>query len=425
LEKAQLAELAERFLAGTATEKEKELLHEWYDTADKEEIELVFTPEPETAEAVGKRLFDGLQVVIEGERQENHRRRIVLARRWMAAASVIFVVVFAGGYFWNSSRSAKPEHGVAQLVKPKNDLPPGGNKARLLLGDGSVIDLAEAKNGTIRREAGARIAKKDGKLIYDVSGGGDGSGKGDVSTGGNASGKGDASGKDGTSEMNTIQTPRGGEYQVILADGTKVWLNSASSLSYPTAFRGKDRQVRLKGEAYFEVAEDKNKPFTVSVGGVQVEVLGTRFDVMAYEDESAINTTLLGGAVRVTTTGTKKSTGSEGTEGSKGSASRVLQAGEAASLDRSSELLSVYKVDTSEAVAWKDGFFQFEGVPIETVMRQLARWYDVDVEYEGRTDKHFRGTISRSENVSAVFKMLELTGAVHFSTEGKKIIVRP
>ena len=385
-----MAGLAERFLLGTATEKEIALLHEWYDTADKEEIELVFTPEPETAEAVGKRLFNGLQLVIQEERQETRHRRIVLTRRWVAAASVIFVVVFAGKYFWGSYRSEKAERGVAQQAKPRNDLPPGGNKARLLLGDGSVIDLADAKNGTIRREAGARIDKKNGQLIYNASNGKEASGGGD--------------------EMNTIQTPRGGEYQVILADGTKVWLNSASSLSYPTAFRGKDRQVQLNGEAYFEVAEDKSKPFTVSVGDVQVEVLGTHFDVMAYEDESAINTTLLGGAVRVTT---------------KGSASRVLKAGEEASLDRSSQSLSVNEVDVEEAIAWKNGFFQFEGVPIETVMRQLARWYDVDVEYEGRTDKHFRGTISRSENVSAVFKMLELTGAVHFSTEGKKIIVRP
>ena len=397
MDKTQLAELAERFLLGVATEKEIALLHEWYDTADKEEIELVFTPEPETAEAVGKRLFGGVQLVIQEERQKTRHRRIVLTRRWLAAASVIFVVVFAGKYIWGSYRSAKPEHGVAQIAKPGNDLPPGGNKARLLLGDGSVIDLADAKNGTLKREAGARIDKKDGQLIYDASKGEEASGEGDVAR------------KDEIAEMNSIQTPRGGEYQVILADGTKVWLNSASSLSYPTTFTGKDRQVQLRGEAYFEVAEDKKKPFKVSVGDMQVEVLGTHFDVMAYEDESAINTTLLAGAVRVT----------------KGSASRVLEVGQEASMDRSSESLRVNEVDVEEAVAWKHGFFQFDGVSIETVMRQLARWYDVDVEYEGRTDKHFRGTISRSENVSAVFKMLELTGAVHFSMEGKKIIVRP
>jgi ferric-dicitrate binding protein FerR (iron transport regulator) len=386
LDKTQLTELAERFLLGVATEKEIALLHEWYDSADKEEIELVFTPEPETAGAVGKRLFDGLQLVIQEGRQETRHRRIVLTRRWLAAASVIFVVVFAAKYFWDAERSTKPERSVARVTKPRNDLPPGSNKARLLLGDGSVIDLAEAKNGTIKHEAGARIDKKDGQVIYDVSRG------------------------EEASEMNTIQTPRGGQYQVILADGTKVWLNSASSLSYPTTFTGKDRQVQLKGEAYFEVAEDKNKPFKVSVADVQVEVLGTHFDVMAYEDENAIKTTLLAGAVRVTKNGMD---------------SRVLAAGQEASMDRSSGSLSVNEVDGEEAVAWKNGFFEFEGVSIETVMRQLARWYDVDVDYEGKTDKHFRGMISRSSNVSEVFRMLELTGAVHFNTEGKKIIVKP
>jgi transmembrane sensor len=404
LDKTQLAELAERFLLGIATEKEIALLHEWYDTADKEEIELVFTPGPETAEAVGKRLFGGLQLVIQEERQETRHRRIALTRRWIAAASVIFVIVFAGKYFWNSYRSTKPERGVARVTKPGNDLPPGSNKARLLLGDGSVIDLADAKNGTIRQEGGARIDKKDGQLIYDFS-------KGQEASRGADSSKGaDGSKVTEASEMNSIQTPRGGQYEVILADGTKVWLNSASSLSYPTTFTGKYRQVLLKGEAYFEVAEDKNKPFKVSVGDVQVEVLGTHFDVMAYEDENAINTTLLAGAVRVT---------------SKGMGSRVLAAGQEASMDRSSGSLSLNEVDAEEAVAWKDGFFEFEGVSIETVMRQLARWYDVDVEYKGKTDKHFRGRIARSSNVSEVFKKLELTGEVHFSMEGKKIIVKP
>jgi transmembrane sensor len=398
LDKTQLAELADRFLLGIATEQEIALLHEWYDTADKEEIELVFTPEPETAGAIGKRLFDGLQLVIQEGRQETRHRRIVLARRWIAAASVIFVVVFAGKYLWDAERSAKPERGVARVTKPGNDLPPGSNKARLLLGDGSVIDLADAKNGTIKHEAGARIDKKDGQLIYDVSREKEASGRAGVFRG------------DEASEMNTIQTPRGGQYQVILADGTKVWLNSASSLSYPMTFTGKERQVQLKGEAYFEVAEDKNKPFKVSVADVQVEVLGTHFDVMAYEDENAIRTTLLAGAVRVTKNGTD---------------SRVLEVGQEASMDRSSGSLTVNAVDGEEAVAWKDGFFEFEGVSIETVMRQLARWYDVDVEYEGKTDKHFRGMISRSSNVSEVFRMLELTGAVHFSTEGKRIIVKP
>lgn len=387
-------------------------MHEWYDTVDGEEIELVFTKERETGEDIGKRMFSGVQLAIQKEKQEVSHRRVVYFRRWMVAASVIAVLVVAGKYFWNARQSPGTSRPVARIATPVNDVSPGGNKARLLLGDGTVIDLARAQNGTIREEAGARIDKRDSLLTYAASRG-DAASKGDkvgAGSGADAGSRGDAaSGGTRIAEMNTIQTPRGGEYQVVLADGTKVWLNSSSSLSYPTTFTGRDRQVQLKGEAYFEVAEDKNKPFKVSVGDMQVDVLGTHFDVMAYEDESAIKTTLLAGAVRVT----------------KGSASRVLEVGQEASMDRNSASLKVNDVDVEDAVAWKNGFFQFDGASIETVMRQLTRWYDVDVEYEGKTDKHFRGTISRSENVSAVFKMLELTGAVHFTVEGKKIIVRP
>lgn len=378
-----MVELAHRFLSGAATEKEIALLHEWYDTADQEEIELVFTREPETEEDVRRRILAGVQSRIEQE-PVVQVRRIGRYARWVAAASVVIALGLAGEYFWPGHAAHQPAP-VATAAKPQNDLPPGSNKAQLLLGDGSVVDLANATNGVIKDKGGVRINKQEGKLIYD------------------------ASKQDAVSETNTIQTPRGGQYQIVLPDGTKVWLNAASSLSYPTAFSGKDRQVRLKGEAYFEVAGDKNKPFSVSVDGLQVDVLGTHFDVMAYDDERAINTTLLEGSVKVT----------------KGSSSHLLTEGQEVSLDRSSESFKVRDADADAAIAWKNGFFQFGGVPIETVMRQLARWYDVDVEYQGQILSHFRGSVSRGANVSEVFKMLELTGAVHFRIEGKKIIVMP
>jgi ferric-dicitrate binding protein FerR (iron transport regulator) len=209
--------------------------------------------------------------------------------------------------------------------------------------------------------------------------------------------------------MNTMQTPRGGQYGVILPDGSKVWLNAASSLTYPTAFTGVDRSVQLKGEAYFEVADNKDKPFIVMVGNMQVNVLGTHFNVMAYEDENAIKTTLLEGAVKVTN----------------GGAAHLLKPGQEGRLDRSSDAFKLLEVDANEAIAWKNGVFQFGGASIETVMREIVRWYDVDVEYQGRTNEHFRGAISRSVNASEVFKMLELTGAVHFTIDKKKIIVKP
>lgn len=381
MDRALLAELADRFLSGTATEREIALLHEWYDKADKEEIELVFTPERETEEDIRQRTFAGLQEAIKAK-----PRRIGQYTRWVAAASVLIAVALTGKYFWKVHQSGKAVASLtAHAAPPQKDLLPGGNKATLLLGDGSVVDLGNAQNGLIKNGAGVRIDKRDGQLIYDAP------------TAAMAS------------QINTIQTPRGGQYQLILPDGTKVWLDAASSLVYPTAFTGKDRQVQLKGEAYFEIAEDKSKPFKVLVDDMQVDVLGTHFNVMAYDDENAIKTTLLEGAVRVT----------------RGQASQLLEPGQQASCDRSSGAFQVLEANENEAIAWKDGFFQFAGVPIETVMRQIARWYDVDIEYQGRTDAHFRGRISRSVNASDVFQMLELTGAAHFSIEGKKVIVKP
>ena len=396
-------ELARRYLSGTATEKEVESLHDWYDTTDKEEIEVIFTQQREQEEDVRNRILKRLNQEINqespmpqiasdvpDERPGEYRRLTGRTFWWVAAAAVIVAVFTTGGYFLYQRRPAgKVSHAENIAARVRNDLSPGGNKAKLLLGDGSVVTLEDTQNGTIKEEAGTRIDKKDGQLIYDAS----------------------TRKEDGLAPVffNTIETPRGGEYQVILPDGSKVWLNAASSLRYPTAFTGKDRHVELKGEAYFEVAENKDKPFTVGVNDMRVEVLGTHFNVMAYEDEHAIKTTLLEGAVKV----------------SKGSAEHVLKTGQEASLSRETGAFSIGDADEDEAVAWKNGFFQFEGASIETVMRQIARWYDVDVEYTGPIAKHFRGMISRSVNVSEVFEMLELTGEVHFRIAGRKIIVMP
>jgi transmembrane sensor len=394
LDKALLAELADRLLEGTATDDEKALLHRWFDAADKEEIELVFLPERETEDDVKMRILTSLQSAIARESQEPRQpleprkplRRITPYTRWIAAATILVAVSVTGLYFYGrrTSKAVCCAPPVAVTI-PGKDMPPGSNKATLLLGDGSTVNLGAVRNGVIRKVAGTLIDKQDGQLRYNVSA------------------------ADIAPEMNTIQTPRGGQYQVILPDGTKVWLNAASSLTYPTAFTGGDRTVHLKGEAYFEVSEGKDKPFKVIVGNMQVNVLGTHFNVMAYDDENAIKTTLLEGAVKVT----------------EGAASQVLRPGQEARLDRSSESFKLLDVDADVAIAWKNGVFQFGGSPIETVMREIARWYDVDVEYQGRTDEHFTGTISRSVNASEVFKMLELTGAVHFNFDGKKIIVRP
>jgi len=387
LDKALLAELAHRFTSGTATDEEKALLHQWFDAADKEEIEQVFLSKQETEDDVRTRMKARLQRAIEQDEQGRQQtpRHLGQYVRWVAAAATLVAVSLTGLYFWNAHKSSQTADNKPAVAISHNDLQPGGNKATLLLGDGSMVNLGAAKNGVIRQVAGTLIDKQDGQLRYNVSA------------------------AHPAPEMNKIQTPRGGQYQVILPDGTKVWLNAASSLSYPTAFTGADRTVQLNGEAYFEVAGDKSKPFKVMVGNMQVDVLGTHFNVMAYEDENMIKTTLLEGSVKVTNGGT----------------SHLLKPGQEGRIDRSSDAFKLLDVDADESIAWKNGVFQFGGASIEAVMREIVRWYDVDVEYQGRTNEHFRGTISRSANASEVFKMLELTGAVHFTIDKKKIIVKP
>jgi len=269
----------------------------------------------------------------------------------------------------------------------KNDLAPGGNKAVLTLSDGSSIVLDSVQNGTLALQGNTEILKSgNGQLAYNSS-------------------------KSPTTEMlyNTLTTPTGGQYKLVLPDGTTVWLNAASSIRYPTAFTGAERNVTLTGEAYFEVAKNAAMPFKVAVNELDVEVLGTHFNINAYGDEPDIKTTLLEGSVKL----------------SNNNANRLLQPGQQGRLNKSGAIAIVENANTEEAVAWKNGLFQFDDADIKTVMRQIARWYDVEVEFKGNINAgKFVGAIPRNSNVSEVFKILELSN-VHFKLDGKKIIVLP
>jgi transmembrane sensor len=212
---------------------------------------------------------------------------------------------------------------------------------------------------------------------------------------------------------NTISTPRGGQYQVLLPDGSKVWLDAASSLRFPTAFTGGERLVELTGEAYFQIAGDASRPFKVHIPSTstEIQVLGTDFNVAAYAEEGDIRTTLIGGAVRVTAAG--KAAVLE-----PGQQARVTEGGTAA-------LNVVSGVHTDDVIAWKNGLFKFEEASIQSIMRQVARWYDVDVVYDGKVDQQFIGTIPRQVQLSTLLKILESTGWVHFMIQGKKVTVTP
>ena len=388
--------LIEKYHDGTATTEEKLLLNEWYHSFNDSEAELIVT-ENETEQQLADRIKNRLLETIrhEYELEVTKRRRI-----WQipaAAATVILIILSIETYFMFSSKSPKQEIVKTTPTKPqlKNDIAPGGNKAILTLADGSTIVLDSASNGTISQQGNIKVQKlNNGLLAYTING------------------------KQVTESdeafYNTISTPRGGQYQVTLADGTKVWLNAASSIRFPVLFKGKERKVEITGEAYFEVAKNKAMPFKVKANSSEIEVLGTHFNVNSYDDEASIKTTLLEGKVKVSVPAIAGN-----------QSSKFLLPGQQADINKEGKINVMDNADTEEAVAWMNGHFQFKSADLKMILRQISRWYDVDVEYKGNANLHFTGQLTRNENVSKVFEKLVLTGEVHFKIDGKRIIVSP
>jgi transmembrane sensor len=310
----------------------------------------------------------------------------------LAIAASLLVLVYSG-YFMLASQSKKQTQTVvAEQAKNKSTpILPGSNKATLTLADGTVVLLDDTSTGTIANQSKVDISKiNNGSVVYK--------------------------GVQSANELifNTITTPRGGKFQIILADGTSVWLNASSSLRFPVQFVGAERKVELSGEGYFEVTENKNQPFVVVVPGKQsVTVLGTHFNINAYTDEMAIKTTLLNGNVVV---------------GQHNSAvSQKLIPGQQCHLTAGGQFCVLSGVDTEEIIAWKNNKFDFgETMEIKSVMRQIERWYDIEVEYQGDVSEvTLGGSISRDVNAQKVFEMLELTGAAHFNVKNGKVIISP
>lgn len=312
----------------------------------------------------------------------------VTRRRWLypAAAAAVLAVVVATAFLW---RSRSPQRPLADhLPAPVHEVTPGSNKAVLTLADGSTITLDSAGNGALAQQGNVQVVQvNNGQLAYQASG----------------------SHTAGTVQYNTLAIPRGGQFRVTLPDGTNVWINAASTLRYPTVFSGSDRTVELTGEAYFEVAKMPEKPFHVKVRQMDIQVLGTHFNVMAYTEETSVQATLLEGAVKVHTPG----------------AQTALRPGQQLRLEQTGRLSVVNDANLDEIVAWKNGYFQFNHETLTGVMRQIARWYDVDITYEGNIpDREFGGKISRNSSIEEVLKILELS-KIHFRIEKKKIIVIP
>lgn len=299
---------------------------------------------------------------------------------WKGAAAAVIGMAAVAGVMYFMKQQPRQAQVVQHVPDAMKEVMPGGNKARLLLGNGKSLILDQMADGPISGDA--QLHKEDAALVYGTSNG---------------------------NSSNTLITPKGGQYRVQLEDGTKVWLNAASSLEYPVSFNGSDRTVKLTGEAYFEVAQHASKPFFVQMNGMTVQVLGTHFNINAYAEEKRFTTTLLEGAVRVVA----------------GSQRLTLSPGEQTTLEQRSGILQRAKGDAADAIAWKNGIFTFKNHELAAVMRDISRWYDVSIIYDKGIDEniHVTGAMRRQDNLSQALKILELTADLHFTVQGRTITV--
>lgn len=306
--------------------------------------------------------------------------RAMGAWRYRAAAAAVLIGGISAFFAMKALKKDTPE---APAGARMTEVLPGTQKALLTLADGSVMELDSSGAVVIPAQGNASIQAADGQLSYD-----------------------DNTINDDATAFNTLRTPRGGQFKVILSDGTKVWMNAASSLTYPATFNRNMREVELTGEAFFEVEKDAKRPFRVKTRQTTVDVLGTSFNIMAYEEEKAVSTTLIQGAVIV-----------------KGnSAAKQLEPGQQAVVSEGNAM-EVKEVDVEEALAWKNGLFIFQDADLHSVMRQLARWYDVEVEYQGKpSDLKLNGAVYRSYSLSQVLTVLKATG-LQFRIEARKLII--
>lgn len=308
--------------------------------------------------------------------------------RKIAVAATIIIGVSAG-LFAYMNRSESSDLTTLTPALAGNKIDPGGNKATLTLADGTKVILDSSEKGLIANQAGVQVLKAaNGQIIYNIE---------DNSTAGSSS------------MFNTIETPKGGEFQLVMPDGTRIWLNAMSSLTYPLSFNGRERKITLKGEAYFEVAKSKHIPFIVRSGNQTVQVLGTHFNINSYSNQKLIETTLLEGAVRVSSIISGNTA--------------YLKPGQQSRMQ--SDSFEVKAVDVDEAIAWKNGNFVFNKCELEDIMKQLSRWYDIEVVYQNEEVKHylFSGTVSRFKDAAEILGVLELTRLVHFKIEGRRVIV--
>ena len=389
LQENEFNELISRYISGEITSSEKLTLLEMLEKQDNfDSLDLIMRDNLAKAEnnfateLQTEKFLKELNSKINKLEATPPQKVVMLYRwkNWVVAASLVLAIGLGATYIVNKDLPA--ENQTAALLQEKVEITPAVSGAILTLADGSQIVLDSLGDGQIAQQSNTTISNKDGKLIYNSQ-------------------------KGASTVYNTMTTPKAQKYTLQLADGTKVWLNASSSIKFPTTFSGNTREVSITGEAYFEVSSDKKRPFIVESRGMEIEVLGTHFNVNAYDDEDMIRTTLLEGSVVITQS--KKS--------------KKLYPGQQAVVNNIGDISLDKNVNLSQVMSWKNGLFYFENSSLQEVMRELSRWYDVDVVYnDGIPNRNFEGEIQRNLKLSEVLRILELN-KVNFKLEGRTVLI--
>ncbi|WP_247237774.1 FecR family protein [Telluribacter sp. SYSU D00476] len=384
--------LFDRYYQGTATAQEKEELMALVRTGEFDALLEEYLQEKWAQSAEGEELFAEvksnsiLNSILEHPQQEDRGEAKIFKLNWMQYAAAAVIILTGFGVWYSFENSQENERVQPQIVE-SSSIRPGGNKALLTLADGSAIALDQVQQGVLARQGDVEISKQqDGIVVYSAK----------------------SASKSTATGINTLTTPKGGQYEILLPDGSKVWLNASSSIRFPSLFAATERRVEITGEAYFEVAKDRSKPFRVRFNDSEVLVLGTSFNIMAYPDEETSKTTLVEGSVSISNVHQQAK----------------LVPGQQAAVLSTGQIRTRY-IPVDEAVAWRKGMFHFKNAGVEEVARQLARWYDVDIEYQGQVPvKQFTGSVSRQVELSELVGMLRYAG-VNCRIQDKKIIISP
>lgn len=385
--KDEFLALYEKYMSGQCTDAEKKQLETYRDEMlladdgwDDEDAS-----EAEVRVRIWQRLNQSRKVV-------SIKKYKIYKSRWLQVAAILLLASLIGVLFIPAKKKQGANNeNLTGVIHPK-PIVPGTNKAYLTLANGTNIVLDDAKNGALANQSGVKVTKTgNGVVVYEFN-------------------KQTRDQNENTlPDINTITTPRGGQYQVVLGDGSHVWLNAASSIRFPQAFNGPQRLVEISGEAYFEVAKDKSHPFIVQANGTKVRVYGTHFNINAYPNDNNVTTTLLEGSVQISNNGQQV----------------MLVPGEQGVSIKLGGAIKVSKADLQQAIAWKNGYFIFHDLSIVEVMKQVSRWYDVDIEYQDENVKNneFGGAISRYKSITELLDNMQLTRSIHYKIEGRRVII--